>query len=350
LNHKTTLVAAVAATALLAGAAYAPANAQQARDQIRVVGSSTVFPFTSAVAEQFARGGQFRAPIVESIGTGGGMRAFCQGVGVTHPDVANASRRMTTSEFNTCRQNGVTDITELKIGFDGIVMAVRRGSPTINLTREHIWKGLAREVPVNGQWARNPYTTWNQVDASLPNLAIEAMGPPPTSGTRDSFNELVLLEGCKNVAEIKAITDSAERNRRCQQVREDGKFIEAGENDNLIIQRLTTGTPGAFGIFGYSYLDQNRDRIEGKTVDGVAPTFENIASGKYPVARSMFIYVKKAHIGVIPGLREFVTEYASERAVGERGYLASRGLITLQPADREAQRSTVQALTNLNLM
>jgi phosphate transport system substrate-binding protein len=309
-----------------------------------------VFPFTSAVAEQFARGGQFRAPIVESIGTGGGMRAFCQGVGVTHPDVANASRRMTTSEFNTCRQNGVTDITELKIGFDGIVMAVRRGSPTINLTREHIWKGLAREVPVNGQWARNPYTTWNQVDASLPNLAIEAMGPPPTSGTRDSFNELVLLEGCKNVAEIKAITDSAERNRRCQQVREDGKFIEAGENDNLIIQRLTTGTPGAFGIFGYSYLDQNRDRIEGKTVDGVAPTFENIASGKYPVARSMFIYVKKAHIGVIPGLREFVTEYASERAVGERGYLASRGLITLQPADREAQRSTVQALTNLNLM
>jgi phosphate transport system substrate-binding protein len=350
LNHKTTLVAAVAATALLAGAAYAPANAQQARDQIRVVGSSTVFPFTSAVAEQFARGGQFRAPIVESIGTGGGMRAFCQGVGVTHPDVANASRRMTTSEFNTCRQNGVTDITELKIGFDGIVMAVRRGSPTINLTREHIWKGLAREVPVNGQWARNPYTTWNQVDASLPNLAIEAMGPPPTSGTRDSFNELVLLEGCKNVAEIKAITDSAERNRRCQQVREDGKFIEAGENDNLIIQRLTTGTPGAFGIFGYSYLDQNRDRIEGKTVDGVAPTFENIASGKYPVARSMFIYVKKAHIGVIPGLREFMTEYASERAVGERGYLASRGLITLQPADREAQRSTVQALTNLNLM
>ena len=350
MNHKTTLVAAVAATALLAGAAYAPANAQQARDQIRVVGSSTVFPFTSAVAEQFARGGQVRAPIVESIGTGGGMRAFCQGVGVTHPDVANASRRMTTSEFNTCRQNGVTDITELKIGFDGIVMAVRRGSPTINLTREHIWKGLAREVPVNGQWARNPYTTWNQVDASLPNLAIEAMGPPPTSGTRDSFNELVLLEGCKNVAEIKAITDSAERNRRCQQVREDGKFIEAGENDNLIIQRLTTGTPGAFGIFGYSYLDQNRDRIEGKTVDGVAPTFENIASGKYPVARSMFIYVKKAHIGVIPGLREFVTEYASERAVGERGYLASRGLITLQPADREAQRSTVQALTNHNLM
>jgi phosphate transport system substrate-binding protein len=176
------------------------------------------------------------------------------------------------------------------------------------------------------------------------------MGPPPTSGTRDSFNELVLLEGCKNVAEIKAITDSAERNRRCQQVREDGKFIEAGENDNLIIQRLTTGTLGAFGIFGYSYLDQNRDRIEGKTVDGVAPTFENIASGKYPVARSMFIYVKKAHIGVIPGLREFVTEYASERAVGERGYLASRGLITLQPADREAQRSTVQALTNHNLM
>ncbi|MBN9499986.1 MAG: substrate-binding domain-containing protein [Alphaproteobacteria bacterium] len=345
-KSKFLVLAATAAILAAAGAA----NAQQARDQIRVVGSSTVFPFTSAVAEQFARGGQFRAPIVESIGTGAGIRAFCQGVGVTQPDIANASRRMTASEFATCKQNGVTEITELKIGFDGIVMAVRRGSPAINLTREHFWKGLAREVPVNGQWVRNPYASWNQVDPSLPSIAIEAMGPPPTSGTRDSFNELVLLEGCKNVPEIKAITDAAERNRRCQQVREDGKFVEAGENDNLIVQRLTTGAPGAFGIFGYSFLDQNRDRIEGKTVDGVAPTFENIADGKYPVSRSMYIYVKKAHVGVIPGLREFVTEYASERAVGQRGYLASRGLITLPPADRDAQRSTVQSLTNLNLM
>ena len=339
---------ALAATAAILSA-VTPANAQQARDQIRVVGSSTVFPFTSAVAEQFARGGQFRAPIVESIGTGAGFRAFCAGVGVTHPDISNASRRITAAEFNSCRQNGVTDIVELKIGFDGIVMATRRGSPQIPFTREQIWRGLAREVPVNGQWVRNPHQTWNQVDPSLPNVAIEAMGPPPTSGTRDSFNELVLLAGCANVPEIRAISDATERNRRCQQIREDGKFIEAGENDNLIVQRLATGTPGAFGIFGYSFLDQNRDRIEGKAVDGVAPTFENIASGRYPISRSMYVYMKKAHVGVIPGLREFMTEYASERAVGQRGYLASRGLITLPQADREAQRANLQGLTNLTM-
>jgi phosphate transport system substrate-binding protein len=347
LKFQTKFLALAASAAILAAAA--PAFAQSARDQIRVVGSSTVFPFTSAVAEQFARGGQFRAPIVESIGTGAGFRAFCAGVGVTHPDISNASRRMTAGEFASCRQNGVAEITELKIGFDGIVMATRRGSQAISLTREHLWKGLAREVPVNGQWVRNPYTTWNQVDPALPALAIEAMGPPPTSGTRDSFNELVLLAGCANVPEVRAL-EAAERNRRCQQIREDGKFIEAGENDNLIVQRLTTGTPGAFGIFGYSFLDQNRDRIEGKTVDGVAPTFENIAAGRYPIARPLFIYVKKAHVGVIPGLREFMAEYASERAVGQRGYLVSRGLITLQPAEREEQRTTVQGLTNLNLM
>jgi phosphate transport system substrate-binding protein len=347
LKFQTKFLALAASAAILAAAA--PAVAQSARDQIRVVGSSTVFPFTSAVAEQFARGGQFRAPIVESIGTGAGIRAFCAGVGVTQPDIANASRRMTAGEFASCRTNGVADIVELKIGFDGIVMATRRGSPQIPFNREHIWKGLAREVPVNGQWVRNPYQTWNQVDPSLPNVAIEAMGPPPTSGTRDSFNELVLLAGCSNVPEIRAISDATERNRRCQQIREDGKFIEAGENDNLIVQRLTTGTPGAFGIFGYSFLDQNRDRIEGKSVDGIAPTFENIASGRYPISRSMYVYMKKAHVGVIPGLREFMTEYASERAVGQRGYLASRGLITLPQADRDAQRANLQGLTNLNM-
>jgi phosphate transport system substrate-binding protein len=339
---------ALATTAVIL-AAGAPALAQSARDQIRVVGSSTVFPFTSAVSEQFGRGGQFRAPIVESIGTGAGIRAFCAGVGVTQPDIANASRRMTAGEFKSCQTNGVTDIVELKIGFDGIVMATRRGSPQIAFTREHIWRALAREVPVNGQWVRNPYQTWNQVDPALPNLAIEAMGPPPTSGTRDSFNELVLLAGCANVPEVRAISDATERNRRCQQMREDGKFVEAGENDNLIVQRLSSGAPGAFGIFGYSFLDQNRDRIEGKSVDGVAPTFENIASARYPIARSMFVYMKKAHVGVIPGLREFMTEYASERAVGERGYLATRGLITLPQADREAQRVNLQGMTNLNM-
>lgn len=342
--------AAAVAAVVAAGAALTPgAEAQQARNQIRAVGSSTVYPFTTAVAEQFARGGQFRAPIVESIGTGAGIRAFCQGVGVTHPDMANASRRMTASEFNTCRQNGVTEIVELQIGFDGIVIAVKKGTQPINLTRQQIWRGLAREVPVNGQLVRNPYTHWNQVDASLPNIAIEVMGPPPTSGTRDSFVELVMHEGCKDVAEVRALTDARRRNEVCSAMREDGRFIEAGENDNLIVQRLVAGQPGVMGIFGYSFLDQNRDRLEAIRVDGVEDSFENIATGRYPVSRAMFVYVKKAHIGVIPGLREFLAEYASERAVGDRGYLASRGLVPMTRENRARWRQQIEALQVLSL-
>lgn len=341
-THRRWTLAAV----IFCGAAFAaPEALAQARDQIRVVGSSTVFPFTTAVAEQFGRQGGFRTPVVESTGTGGGMRLFCAGVGPQHPDISNASRRMTATEFDGCQRNGVTDVTELQIGFDGIVVAVRRGGPRFGVTREQMWRALAREVPVNGQWVRNPHTHWNQIDASLPSQAIEIIGPPPTSGTRDAFNELMLSGGCARVPEVRAISDGRERQSRCQAIREDGRFVEGGENDNLIVQRLAAERHGLIGIFGFSYLDQNADRIEGKPVDGVEPTYDNIQTGRYPVSRSMFLYVKNAHVGVIPGMREFLAEYTSERAMGDNGFLQTRGLIVLSGPAREAVRGRATALS-----
>ncbi|WP_035574959.1 PstS family phosphate ABC transporter substrate-binding protein [Elioraea tepidiphila] len=348
MSHRT-VVAAIVASAVL-GLAAAPTEVMaQARDQIRIVGSSTVFPFTTAVAEQFGRAGRFRTPVVESTGTGGGMRLFCAGIGPAHPDFTNASRRMTAAEFDTCQRNGVTEIIEMPVGFDGIVIAVRKGSPKFDLTREQIWKALARQVPVNGQLVNNPYQRWNEIDPSLPNAPIEIIGPPPTSGTRDSFVELVLDVGCRNVPEIRAIQDNRARQQACQAIREDGKFVEGGENDNLIVQRLAADRTGTLmGVFGFSYLDQNTDKIEGKTVDGVEPTYENIASGKYPVSRSMFVYAKRAHIDVIPGMREFIAEYMSDRAMNaETGYLAQRGLIVHPAANRARFREEVM---NLRLM
>jgi phosphate transport system substrate-binding protein len=338
-----------AVAAAIAAAVATPVMAQQARDQIRVAGSSTVFPFSTVVAEQFARGGKFKAPIVESVGTGGGIRLFCAGVGVQHPDIANASRRMSKTEFDSCAKNGVTDINEVKIGFDGIVLATKKGAGKLDVTREEIWKALARQVPVNGALAPNPYTRWSQINPALPNWNIEVMGPPPTSGTRDAFVELVMDEGCKNIAEVKAISDAAAKRQACGQIREDGKFVEAGENDNLIVQRLVSGQPGLVGVFGFSFLEENIDKIEGKHVDGVEPNFDNIASGKYPVSRSMFFYVKKAHVGVIPGLKEFVTEFTSERAFGNNGYLEKKGLIPLTDAERKSVRDASAALSNLSM-
>jgi len=350
MNHRTAFIAASVATVLLSGFAAAPADAQQARDQIRIVGSSTVFPFTTAVAEQFQRTGGFKAPIVESTGTGGGMRLFCGGVGVQHPDITNASRRMTKSEFEQCKTNGVTDIVEVKIGFDGIVLAVKKGSQKMDLTLRHVFLALARQVPVNGQLAANPYTRWNQIDASLPALEIEVIGPPPTSGTRDSFNELAMLAGCGLVEEMKTlIPDNAARGRACQAIREDGKFIEGGENDNLIVQRLATGRPGTMGIFGFSFLEENPDKIEGKAIAGIEPNPDTIADGKYPIARDMYIYVKRAHVGVIPGIREFVTEYTSARAMGDNGYLEKKGLVVLPAAEAAKVRASSLALQPLTM-
>lgn len=327
----------------------APADAQQARDQIRAVGSSTVFPFTTAVAEQFARTSGRKAPIVESTGTGGGMRLFCAGVGTQHPDLSNASRAITRAEFETCAKNGVTSITEVKIGYDGIVLAVKKGAQKFDLTRPQIWKALARQVPVNGQLVANPYQRWSDIDPKLPNLAIEVMGPPPTSGTRDAFVEMVMDVGCRDVPEIKAIADARARSQACGAIREDGKFIEAGENDNLIVQRLAAGQGVAIGIFGYSFLEENPDKISGKQIDGVEPSFENIASQKYPVARSLFVYVKNAHVGVIPGLREFLAEFTSDRSMGEDGYLEKKGLIPLPKDELGKVRSTTNNLSPLTM-
>lgn len=344
---KHVLLATAAAVAMSVALTPTEANAQ-ARDQIRIVGSSTVFPFTTAVAEQFGRGGRFKTPVVESTGTGGGMRLFCAGIGPAHPDFTNASRRMTAAEFDTCQRNGVTEIIEMPIGFDGIVLTVRRGAPKFDLTREQVWRALARQVPVNGQFVNNPYQRWNEIDPRLPNLPIEFMGPPPTSGTRDSFNELLLEGGCRNVPEVRAIQDANARRTVCHSIREDGRFIEGGENDNLIVQRVAADRTGALiGVFGFSFLDQNTDKIEGKRIDGVEPTYENISTGRYPVSRSMYVYAKRAHIDVIPGMREFIAEYMSERALGENGYLPAKGLIT---HPREKRQEFREQVMNLRLM
>jgi phosphate transport system substrate-binding protein len=331
---------AIAAFASLAFAASA-----EARDQIRIVGSSTVFPFSTAVAEQFGKTGSFKTPVVESTGTGGGFKLFCAGVGVDHPDVSNASRAIKESEVKTCAENGVSEITEVKIGYDGIVIANSKATEAYNLTLAQVWLALAKDVPVNGQIVANPYKNWSDIDASLPAVAIEVFGPPPTSGTRDAFVELALDVGCKEFPEIKALEGDAHK-AACQTIREDGAFIEAGENDNLIVQKLEAN-PQALGVFGYSFLDQNADKIQGSAVDGVAPTFDAIADGSYPVSRPLFIYVKNAHVGVIPGLKEYVAEYMSDRASGDEGYLADKGLI---PLPAEEHKEVMAKATNLTPM
>jgi len=307
-----------------------------------------VFPFSTAVAEKYGAKSGLKTPVVESTGTGGGMKLFCSGVGEATPDFTNASRRMKDSEFKTCAEAGVTEITEVQIGFDGIVMAEAKGGQPHNLTRAQIWTALAKEVPVDGKLVANPYTTWNQVDPSLPNEKIEVLGPPPTSGTRDAFVELVMDVGCAEFPEIKAIEDSKARLAACQAIREDGAYIDAGENDNLIVQKLKSN-PAALGVFGFSFLDQNSDSLIGNPVDGIEPTFENIADGSYPVARSLFFYVKNAHVGVIPGMREFVAEFTSEAAWGDDGYLADKGLIPMPKEDRAKVGAAAHNLTPLSM-
>ncbi|MDQ5910808.1 MAG: phosphate transport system substrate-binding protein [Pseudomonadota bacterium] len=329
---KQKLALAVAATLTLAGTAYA----QSARDYISVVGSSTVYPFTTTVAEQFGKANaNFKTPKVESTGTGGGFKLFCGGVGVQYPDVSNASRAIKKSEIESCAKNGVKEIVEINIGFDGIVVASSKKTKAMPLTIKDIWLALAKEVPEpgTGKLVTNPFKTWQDVNPTLPAQKIEVLGPPPTSGTRDAFVELVMDVGCEEFEAVKAL-DKKQAKGVCQTVREDGVFIEAGENDNLIVQKLVAN-PNALGIFGFSFLEENLDKIQGETINGVVPNFENIASGKYPVSRPLFIYVKKAHVGVIPGIKEFITEFTSEKATGNEGYLANKGLIPLPDAKRK---------------
>jgi phosphate transport system substrate-binding protein len=307
------------------------AQAQSARDSITIVGSSTVYPFTTTVAEQFGRAGKFKTPKVESTGTGGGIKLFCNGVGPQFPDIANASRRMRATELAACQKNGVKDVVEVMVGYDGIVLAQSKSGPAINLTRKDVYLALAKNVPDPANpntLIANPYTTWKEVSKALPAVKIEVLGPPPTSGTRDSFVELYMEPGCRSFAWLDAVRtqDEARFKRACGTVREDGHYVEAGENDNLIVQKITSN-PNAVGIFGYSFLEENIDRLKGAVVDGVTPTYETVSSGKYPAARPLFIYVKKQHVNVIPGIAEFVAEYTSEKALGEDGYLADKGLV-----------------------
>ncbi len=320
--------------ASLIAIAAAWTGAAEARDQIRVVGSSTVYPFTTAVAEQFGRAGSFKTPVVESTGTGGGFKLFCAGVGPDHPDVSNASRAIKKSEYETCQKNGVTDIVELKIGFDGIVLANAKSGPEFKISRAQMFQALAKEVPgPDGKLVPNPYKSWSDIDASLPNEKIEVLGPPPTSGTRDAFLELVMEKGAEGVDALKALkkADAKAFDKVWKTIREDGAYIDAGENDNLIVQKLDAN-PKAVGIFGYSFLEENAAKIKGAELEGKTPTFEVIADGSYKASRPLFVYFKKQHADVVPGLKEFVEEYASDKAMGDEGYLSDKGLVPL-PAD-----------------
>jgi phosphate transport system substrate-binding protein len=337
------LFLAVVAAASLA----APA---QARDQIRIVGSSTVFPFSTAVAENFGRSGGFKTPVVESTGTGGGIQLFCSGPGMDTPDIANASRRIKPGEVETCQKNGVGEIVEVKIGYDGIVLANSKKHARLNLSKEQIFRALAKQVPIDGKLAANPYKLWSDIDAGLPRHKIEVLGPPPTSGTRDAFAELALEGGAEAFPMLKELKAKDEKAFKAiaHAIREDGAYVEAGENDNLIVQKIEAN-PNALGVFGFSFLDQNADKLQGSLLGSVEPTFENIAAGSYGISRSLYFYVKKSHVGKVPGLEEFIAEFMSPAAAGEDGYLADKGLIPLSDADRKAVRDAALALQNLRL-
>jgi phosphate transport system substrate-binding protein len=333
---------------LLCGLAFAAitiAPSAQARDQVRVVGSSTVFPFSTQVAENFGKLPGQKTPVIENNGTGGGFRLFCAGVGVQHPDIANASRRVTAGELAECSKNGVS-MTEVKFGFDGIVLAYATSGPAINMTQEQLWKGVAKQVPVNGQMVANPYKKWNQVDPSLPNTDIVVYGPAANHGTRDAFVELVLDEGCKSIAEIRAITEARARQQACRTIREDGGWVDVADAYNVTVDR-TLKTPGSFGVIGFGFFENNKARLKVASINGVVPTFDNIVDNKYAVARSMYFYVKREHIGVVPGLKEFMAEFISRKAAGEDGYLVDKGLIPLSKSDLDKVQADVNGMKKL---
>lgn len=346
--NKTLIIATVAATAALS-----TSLAHAARDYISIVGSSTVYPFSTVVAERFGKSTSFKTPKIEATGSGGGLKLFCQGVGVGNPDIANSSRRIKPSEMALCQQNGVKEIVEVLMGYDGIVLGSSVKAARLSLTRKDLYLALAKQVPNpdgSESFVTNPYKTWQDVNPALPPVAIEVMGPPPTSGTRDAFNEMVLEGGCSQFPWVKALTDSNPDAFRsaCLTMREDGPYIEAGENDNLIVQKLNAN-PNLLGIFGFSFLDQNTDKIQGTIIDGEEPTFESIADGSYPVSRPLYFYVKKEHIGTIPGIVEYITEFTSDKAFGEDGYLLEKGMIPLSADERRRVAADVKALKSLQL-
>jgi len=347
MSLKKTLAVAALASVVAAGAA-------EARDQIRIVGSSTVYPFATSVAETFGKTTSFKTPVIESTGSGGGFKLFCAGVGEEHPDITNASRAVKKSEIERCAKNGVEKITEVKVGYDGIVVANSKKGKRMEITRKQIFLALAKDVPnAEGKLVPNPNQKWSDVDPSLPDVKIEVLGPPPTSGTRDAFAELALEGGCKQFPQIKALKkgddkmgiakDKKKYKAICHSLREDGAYIDAGENDNLIIQKLNAN-PDAFGVFGFSFLDQNSDTVQGSLIDGKEPLFEAIADGSYPVSRPLFFYVKNAHIGSVPGILEYLAEFTNDKAWGDEGYLADKGLIPMPTEERAKYKAAVQAL------
>lgn len=342
------------ALAVLAAAAIVTAaGAAEARDQIRIVGSSTVYPFSTTVAEQFGKTSGFKTPVVESTGTGGGMKIFCQGVGVDQVDITNASRRIKKSEVENCDKNGISEITEIKIGYDGIVVANSKAAPQAKLTLRQLWLALAKDVPADETGSKlkpNPYKKWSEIDPSLPDTKINVLGPPPTSGTRDALAEIALEGGCKTFPAIKDLKSSDKDKYKavCHSIREDSVYVEAGENDVLIVQKLEADK-NAFGIFGFSFLDQNSDKIQGSVVENTQPTYDNIANGSYPVSRALYIYVKNAHVGAIPGMKEYIAEYTSDKAWGPDGYLADKGLIAMPDAERKEWHDKAANLSPLSM-
>ena len=334
-------LAMAAAVAMLASAN----SAHAARDYVWAAGSSTVFPFSTRVAENFAKKTGRKAPKIESLGTGGGIKLFCSGSGEGFPDIANASRPMKRSEFDQCQQKGVKDIVQIKIGFDGIVIAVDKDGGDYAFKTQHLFLGLSANVLRGGQFVKNPYKTWDDVGAGLPGNRILVYGPPPSSGTRDAFVELGIEAGARQFPTADAIRSDNEKlfKAKVDPLREDGGWVDAGENDNAIVGTLTK-TPGSLGVFGYSFLEENTDKVKGASVNGVRPTASTISDGSYPLARSLYIYVKKSMIGVTPGLKEFVEEYVSDAATGRGGYLQGRGLIVLPAGQHEANKAAVKAL------
>lgn len=321
-------------TLALAAAMVLSAGAAFARDQLRIVGSSTVYPFSSFVAEEFAAGKKFAAPVVESTGSGGGHKLFATGLGENAPDITNSSRRMKTGELETNAKNGVTEITEIKFGFDGIAIAQNVKGKPMNLTLKELAMAVLEEVPQGGALVKNPYVTWDQINPELPKRKISFYGPPTTSGTRDAFEEMVLEKVTEKMPEYGG--------KAYKKVRQDAAYVPSGENDNLIVQKLTKDAD-SLGIFGYSFLIENKDRIQGVTIDGVAPTPETVSSGKYPISRSLFFYVKNQHIGKIPGLAEYVDLFLSEKMIGENGQLQKIGMIPLPKDMREKIREDWKA-------
>lgn len=310
------------------------------RQEIRIVGSSTVFPFAKAAAEAFAKADTSRkSPVVESTGTGGGIEQFCKGVGAETPDIANASRRMKKAEFENCQKNGVKDIVEVQVGIDGLALAQSNKGTKFVLSTTDVYKALAANPFGKPQTAK----LWSDVNPSLPKLPISVYGPPTTSGTRDSFHELIMESGCKSDAAMKALkeTDEDKYKAICTEIRTDGAFKEQGENDNLIVQKLDSN-PNMVGIFGYSYMEENASKVHGIVMNGVSPTVATISDGSYPGARKMFIYVKKAHIDKIPGIKEFIAEFLKGGAVG--GYLTKLGMIASTEADYKAANEAANSL------